>query len=60
LRLPNASTGCSSIAFGATPSWPLSASKKPTPVTVAVPESAVKRPGVRLGAPHSLITRRRA
>jgi hypothetical protein len=31
----NFSTGCSSIAFGATPVWPGGMSKKPTPVTVA-------------------------
>src|SRR3954471_17579666 len=45
------STGCSSIAFGATPRWPCLKSKNPTPVTVAVPLRAVNddEPGL----PHA-------
>ena len=35
-------TGCSSMAFGATPVCPCLKSKKPTPVSVAVPEIIVK------------------
>src|SRR4051794_36351950 len=37
-----ASAGWSSIPFGATPVWPWITSKKPTPVTVALPERLVK------------------
>jgi hypothetical protein len=38
-RQRNARTGCSSIAFGATPVWPSLKSKKATPVTRAMPQS---------------------
>src|SRR6185312_647170 len=38
----NVRTGWSSIPFGATPRWPCLKSKKPTPVTVAVPVRLVK------------------
>src|SRR2546428_5277950 len=38
----NDSTGCNSIALGATPVWPCLKSKKPTPVRVTVPEIVVK------------------
>ena len=42
LAAENFKTGCSSIAFGATPVWPCGMSKNPTPVTVALPLRSVK------------------
>ena len=43
LDAKNFKTGCSSIAFGAIPVCPCGMSKKPTPVTVALPLSLVNR-----------------
>jgi hypothetical protein len=42
LAWENFRTGCSSIAFGATPVCPCGMSKNPTPVTVAVPFKSLK------------------
>src|SRR5207247_9546126 len=44
LLLEKASTGCNSIALGATPRWPWSKSKKPTPAIVAMPERVTTNP----------------
>jgi hypothetical protein len=57
------STGCSSIAFGATPDWPCQKSKKPTPVIVAVPRSRLtplcKGEQARINAERADCIRRR-
>src|SRR4051812_29152877 len=50
----NASTGCSSIPFGAWPRWLWIRSKKPTPVMVAVPASGTKVWGGRPQAASKL------
>src|SRR5262245_2569457 len=50
LEAVKATTGWSSTPFGAAPSWPLSWSKNPTPVIVAVPLRA--RYDV-VGGPHA-------
>src|SRR5207247_8685142 len=52
-----ATTGWSSMPFGATPSWPWIWSKKPTPVIVAAPLSLRNE---LVGAPHAATSAARA
>src|SRR5262245_39098595 len=54
---PKPTTGWSSMPFGATPVWPWIWSKKPTPVTVAVPLSRLNEP---VGEPHAAMNALRA